>query len=478
MYVCVSCGPRRNFFCPPLTELEVFDLAEDFLDGGQTIRQLEELVRMGWVIASSCDLQGLRRLEEVSIVVSSEDSQPLSAIHVTCQSQQKPQPENQAATSTGAVDAPFLQSIAGCTPSRCIRLLIARYWDWEASISSWFAGPPAAPGVPGVSPLPTPGDRLAKPQAERMNQPTEFVGSASEGSTSCPLAELTNGLPLICGMQLVIARTFEDAAVKYKVGTRRMAAVTSKVAGPCSSGTMPMDAGESHLHAQRVLHGLSELQATFEEPRPPVRLGRRQHKLLQPLANARVVYHGGRTGARSGGEVPPMGLAAGTTSKEPGIDHADVTTSNAPRPMEEQGVEGSRYNEGVAGSAASTEAATVHILRLTSCEGSADGMQQFLVYTKLAPGWSAASAEPVFPTDPFWVKVPPSHACGGDATPSQLGSAPGIFRWRGGPRSALQSCLGVHLDAACIPQVSSAWPTPPLPRFNCLLQAPGSLVEV
>ncbi|CDJ43369.1 hypothetical protein, conserved [Eimeria tenella] len=447
-----------DFFHPPLTDLEVF--AWDASENSLALKKLEGLIRSGWVVASSCDLQGLRDLEEVRLSMPEDDPQASrSAPHQLLGT------EKQGAFSKETGADTTVQSAGNMTATRCIRLLLARHWDWETALrlcstsSNSVATAPASALKPDVS-----------HGHSRQGQLVDPDGYAKGTSTSCRVAKLVTRIPLICGMQLIAAKTPENAATKYKAGMRKVEAIPLRDSQVVANATMPKSTGAGQSHAQQVLETICQMEDDLDDPAAPLRSVRRLHKLLQPVAHARVVCHG----LVSSIQPPATNMVTSCTPKGSETTQLNISNSLTQKQRENFGCGGDRSSERTGGNATNSEFATVHVVQLTSCDHVSEEINHFLVYTRLAAGTSESTAESSFLTDSCRAR-----ASGEEETPFVIGSAPELFKWRlrDGLRSALQSCLGVHHDVVSIIDNSAVWPTPPHPRYNCMMKLPKNLLK-
>ncbi|XP_026192682.1 uncharacterized protein LOC34623187 [Cyclospora cayetanensis] len=449
-----------NFFCPPLTDLDVFEFIEESADSRHSLQQLEKLRQTGWVVASSCDLQGLHQLDELTKPIFPGESQA---------AQRTPQQASvwghQAESSGERAGEPVDQSGTTLGTASCARLLLARYWDWEAFLRSCNTDSKIGPVISNEFCLPK-SETLVQAPAGQAFKSTDPDFPQSEATTVHLAAELNSSLPLVCGMQHVVAKSFSDAAAKYRAKIRKVGGATRTGADTTvRDGLYPNGPG-SQSHAQQMVQAVHNLEHFLEKPFVPLCALRQPHKLLQPILNAPVVCHGRKIiDSTSQSE----GAIADCLPKGPGPDQSAMKESNGNQlQMESIGHSGPHSACTTAGTLTNSEAVTIHVLRLKTCIGTSDDMEEFLVYTKLAACGLGSDG-----------KLGPSEE--NDCVPEgmdteerqpRIRSAPEGFTWRlrGGPRSALQSCLGVHLDLMCTTSESAVWPTPPNPRFNHMLE--------
>lgn len=426
------------------------------------------MVRTGWVVVSCCDLETLQPLKEISIPVPRSD----------CQSEQIPLLETQAIFRDGKLESSGSGYRESVKPSRFTRLLVARYWDWEAALSVVCAASSEVVLSCGLASRQALGESLVKPQAEQNADTGDLSLSDGQRIEPITVSDINSRLRLICGMQVVTAESFERAATKYKNQIQKAADSTFQAAEASCTSSTQMAANDQQSHAQRALHWVSELRAAYENS-SVMRLVRRLKKNPQPLATFRVVHCGAQAGPHNSSKPPRSALAVRYVSREHGRCQNAGDTCNEQEQTDSLGVEGSGSDHTVGESASDTDVPAVHLLRLTSCRDSTgQKMHQFLAYTKLSAEWPSAARNTPF-VERFGHGPPTAFCCDELQSPLQPTAAQELFRWRlrEGPRSALQSCLGVHTDAACVSQETSSWLMPPLPHFNLQLEAKPALLE-
>ncbi|KAL8273566.1 hypothetical protein Esti_002493 [Eimeria stiedai] len=456
-----------NFFSPPLLELETFELFDCAADGGWALRELEDKLRVGWVVASSCDLQGLQKFEEISISVPSKitqlqtKSQPGEGINY----------DELRASSAGQDDTTVAQA-------PCARILLARYWDWETSLRHYLSSSSdTTSNVEGNVQLPM-GSSI-RAHADHSNQPAGYPHMNIEAGGSDFLADVSNRLALICGVQLINAESFEDAAAKYRAERQREASATSKMGEGLSSQAMQPTAADRQLHAERALSWIYDLEELSQRTSSLRRLVRRQ-KNGRPLAATLVFSHGSIKGQNASAHYHKV-FGNGSALKEPRQGHVEGNISSSQGRTDCFDTEGASGGNAVGSSArtSSSRIATVHVVLLRSCTVSLKTkFYQFLVYTKLSADCPCAG-DADSPVESSWWKESTLQGDDRSKANSVANVSSDVSRWRarGGPRSILQSCLGVHLDAACLAEESSTWPAAPLSRFNTMLQARQNFIE-
>ncbi|KAL8447788.1 hypothetical protein Emed_004083 [Eimeria media] len=377
-----------NFFSPPLLELEAFDLFDCVADGGWALRELEDKLRVGWVVASSCDLQSLKRIEEVSISVPSR----------TLQLQNK-NPQGEVVSSDEPRAAPAGQNDTIVSQAPCARILLARYWDWEASLRN--SRPPSADTASNAernAQLPLMGSP-SKAQADHTNQAAEIPPMNIEAGGQKLLLDVSNRLALVCGVQLINAESFEVAAAKYRAERQREASVASETGEGLGSQAMQSTAADRQLHAERALRWIHELEEPNQRPSSLRRLVRRQ-KSSWPLAAALVFNHGYIKGQEASAVQHQV-----SESQEEGNNSTNKGRTDC------SNTEGASSGSAVAPFAGTSRSATIHVVLLRSCAGSLKTKNhQFLVYTTLSADCpSAGDADS--PVDFSWWK---ESALGGD----------------------------------------------------------------
>ncbi|KAL8453333.1 hypothetical protein Emag_001924 [Eimeria magna] len=455
-----------NFFSPPLLELEAFDLFDCVADGGWALRQLEDKVRMGWVVASSCDLQSLKQLEEISISVPSRTFQ----LQTKSQQGKVVSPDELRAAPAGQDDTTVAQA-------SCARILLARYWDWEASLRHFRPpSPDTAPNAERNAQLPPIGSSF-RAQADHTISETGSHGVDIDAGRPNFLADVSNRLALVCGVQLIDAESFEVAAAKYRAERQREAKATSEMGEGLCQAVQPT-ASDRQMHAERALRWIYELEEHNQWPSSLRRLVRRQ-KTSGPLAVAFVFNHGCIKGQEASA-VHHHASGNGCDLKEPGKSQVEGNNSTIQGRTDCSNIEGVSSGNALAAFAGTSRTANIHVVLLRNCADSLKTTNhQFLVYTTLSAD-CPSSGDADSPVEfPWWKesKLQGDDRSEADSLPN-LSSDLSRWRARGGPRSILQSCLGVHLDAACMAEESTSWPAAPPSRFNTMVQSRQSFIEV
>ncbi|CDI80147.1 hypothetical protein, conserved [Eimeria praecox] len=486
-----------NFFQPPVTDLEVFELEGKLVGDGsmqqkplqlqqQQLQKLEELLRQGWQVACCCDLQEVRGLEEVTVrsgVCTDE-----ARLNNRTPLQQGATFEGRGAAAAAETekdgDGGMQNEENNQTKQRQhVRLLLTRRWDWEADIrSSAAATAAAAATTAGTGAAATPAAALTNSEGPHAQTHGEDLLRNPGVHEACTAADVSSSVPLICGMQLITAKTFEDAAAKYKAEMRgtepaslwetATAAATGAATAAAASAAIGTSAPEEAraagnrgklLPGEQVLQAVYDLVDDAEGPPLPLRMllrQQQQQKLLQPVTNAQVIFHG----VLAASEAAELNGAACSTAKELDADISAVKTPHGQRQ-----VKGSE--------AGTVEPVTVHVLQLRLSGTAAAGEHEFLVYTKAAAGCAASVADSDSLQDDKSALREGGAPRGGPPCDESLSSGVGsseTLHWRlqGSPRSVLQSCLGIHLNVLCAPVESLPWPSPPLPHLNALFTQP------
>ncbi|KAL8424534.1 hypothetical protein Efla_005640 [Eimeria flavescens] len=435
-----------NFFAPPLTELQTFDLVHASADGGRALQELAEMVRLGWVVASACDFEGLQNLDAVTISVTSDVNQQQK------QSEEAVGPDNQKVKSREVAEA--------LTERGCIRLLLARHWDWEAYLGSFSSSSSETSANRGSPSSPNSLELLLRPEAQRIKNSVEPTSVAGELTRNDIGADLNRRLALVCGVRVICAGSFEEAVAMYRAGSQAQAGATAEMASSTVSCSSPLTPASEQLPAKKAVRWACDLQEACNNQPSLERLVRRLHRCSRPLTSAGVIKHKRRTSARKEGDIADLG-----------------NTNRAKSQAESQENESPCFGSG--SNVASPDLATIHVFRLANCKSYGDQkIDLFLVYTRLSAECPTAVGSET-QTENLWWKKPPEQGYDEIQASSLLATTAADLRWRGlgGPRSFLQSCLGVHIDAACTAEDADMWPTPPLPHFNTLLQAKSSRTE-